>query len=138
MLTMTKSEKLLIFPSELENISRVERFIDDISSTHNLSSEIYGKISVALIEAVNNAILHGNQLDNSKNVKIEYLIDDEAIRFFVKDEGAGFDVLSIPDPTLPENLEKTHGRGIFLMNHLCDEIAFNENGAFVEMKFRLG
>ncbi len=134
---MTKTEKLLIFPSELENISRVEKLIDDISSSHNLSSEIYGKISVAIIEAVNNAILHGNQLDNSKKVKIDYNIDDKAICFMIEDEGKGFDFSSIPDPTLPENLEKTHGRGIFLMNHLADDIAFNENGALVEMKFRL-
>ncbi|MBI9056663.1 ATP-binding protein [Labilibaculum sp. DW002] len=134
---MTKSEKLLIFPSELENITRVEKLIDDISSSHNLSAEIYGKISVAIIEAVNNAILHGNQLDISKKVKIEYDIDDEAISFLIEDEGKGFDFASIPDPTLPENLEKTHGRGIFLMNHLADDIEFNENGALVEMKFRL-
>lgn len=135
---MTKSENLLIFPSELENISRVEKLIDDISSSYNLSSEIYGKISVALIEAVNNAILHGNQLDVSKNVKIEYNIDDDSICFIIEDEGKGFDYKNIPDPTLPENLEKTHGRGIFLMNHLADDIEFCENGALVQMKFRFG
>ncbi|MDM8160372.1 ATP-binding protein [Labilibaculum sp. K2S] len=135
---MTKSEKLLIFPSELENISRVEKLIDEISSSHNLSSEIYGKISVALIEAVNNAILHGNQLDVTKKVKVEYNIDNESISFIVWDEGKGFDFSNIPDPTLPENLEKTHGRGIFLMNHLADDIEFGENGAIVEMKFIFG
>lgn len=135
---MTKSEKLLIFPSELENISRVEKLIDEISTSHNLSSEIYGKISVAIIEAVNNAILHGNQLDINKKVKIEYDIDDESISFIVGDEGKGFDFSNIPDPTLPENLEKTHGRGIFLMNHLADDIEFAENGAIVEMKFIFG
>ncbi|WP_227006090.1 ATP-binding protein [Marinifilum sp. N1E240] len=135
---MTKSDNLLVFPSELENISRVERLIDDISSSYNLSSEIYGKISVAIIEAVNNAILHGNRLDVSKKVKIEYNIDEEAIQFIVGDEGTGFDFANIPDPTLPENIEKTHGRGIFLMNHLADDIEFNENGALVEMKFRFG
>ncbi|MPQ48514.1 ATP-binding protein [Marinifilum sp. N1E240] len=128
----------MVFPSELENISRVERLIDDISSSYNLSSEIYGKISVAIIEAVNNAILHGNRLDVSKKVKIEYNIDEEAIQFIVGDEGTGFDFANIPDPTLPENIEKTHGRGIFLMNHLADDIEFNENGALVEMKFRFG
>ncbi|WP_461640359.1 ATP-binding protein [Labilibaculum euxinus] len=135
---MTKPEKLLIFPSELENISRVERLIDEISSSHNLSSEIYGKISVALIEAVNNAILHGNQLDVTKKVKVKYNIDDESISFIVWDEGKGFDFSNIPDPTLPENLEKTHGRGVFLMNHLADDIEFGENGAIVEMKFIFG
>ena len=135
---MTKSEKLLIFPSELENITRVEKLIDEISSSHNLSSEVYGKISVAIIEAVNNAILHGNQLDINKKVKIRYDIDDESISFVVGDEGKGFDFSNIPDPTLPENLEKTHGRGIFLMNHLADAIEFAENGAIVEMKFIFG
>ncbi|GAB7089050.1 ATP-binding protein [Marinifilum fragile] len=133
---MTKSENLLVFPSELENISRVERLIDDISSSYNLSSEIYGKISVAIIEAVNNAILHGNRLDVSKNVKVEYNIDEESIQFIIEDEGSGFDFENIPDPTLPENIEKTHGRGIFLMNHLADDIEFCENGALVDMKFR--
>jgi len=135
---MTKSDNLLVFPSELENITRVEKLIDDISSSYNLSSEIYGKISVAIIEAVNNAILHGNQLDISKKVKIEFNVDDDAIRFVIEDEGTGFDFKSIPDPTLPENLEKTHGRGIFLMNHLADQIEFCENGSLVEMKFRFG
>ena len=133
---MTKSDNLLVFPSELENISRVERLIDDISSSYNLSSEIYGKISVAIIEAVNNAILHGNRLDVSKNVKVEFNIDDESIQFIIEDEGTGFDFENIPDPTLPENIEKTHGRGIFLMNHLADDIEFCENGALVDMKFR--
>ncbi|WP_321294943.1 ATP-binding protein [Marinifilum fragile] len=133
---MTKSDNLLVFPSELENISRVERLIDDISSSYNLSSEIYGKISVAIIEAVNNAILHGNRLDVSKNVKVEYNIDEESIQFIIEDEGSGFDFENIPDPTLPENIEKTHGRGIFLMNHLADDIEFCENGALVDMKFR--
>ncbi|MFA8433892.1 MAG: ATP-binding protein [Marinifilaceae bacterium] len=134
---MTNCEKLLEFPSELENISRVEKLIDEISVTHNLSSEIYGKISVAIIEAVNNAILHGNKLDTSKKVRIEYNIEEDYINFAVEDEGIGFDFQNIPDPTLPENIEKTHGRGIFLMNHLADGIEFNENGALVEMKFKL-
>lgn len=134
---MTSCDNLLVFPSELENISRVERLIDEISVTHNLSSEIYGKISVAIIEAVNNAILHGNKLDTSKKVRLEYNIDEVYINFVIGDEGSGFDYNNIPDPTLPENLEKTHGRGIFLMNHLADCIEFCKNGALVEMKFKL-
>lgn len=133
---MIKSENLLVFSSELENISRVEKLIEDISSTYNLTAEIYGKISVAIIEAVNNAILHGNQLDVSKSVKVGYTVNDDSIEFAVEDEGKGFDFENIPDPTLPENLEKTHGRGIFLMNHLADDITFDDNGALVEMKFR--
>ncbi len=71
-------------------------------------------------------------------MKVKYNIDDESISFIVWDEGKGFDFSNIPDPTLPENLEKTHGRGVFLMNHLADDIEFGENGAIVEMKFIFG
>jgi len=55
----------------------------------------------------------------------------------VKDEGEGFDYDSIPDPTKPENLENIHGRGIYLMNHLADEVKFFNDGAVVQMIFNL-
>lgn len=134
---MTKVEKKLVLPSELENIVQVENLIDSLSANHNLSAEVYGKLSVALIEAVNNAILHGNRLDATKNVAVEYEVDETEIVFTISDEGEGFDFTHIPDPTLPENLEKTHGRGIFLMNHLADEIEFAERGTIVKLKFFL-
>ena len=90
-----------------------------------------------MVEGVNNAIVHGNKLDESKSVHIQYTINESFIEFSIKDEGQGFDIDAIPDPTKPENLEKTHGRGIFLMNHLADEIAFLEGGNTVVMKFNL-
>lgn len=127
----------LKFPSKMENISHVERLIDEISSKHGISSETYGNILVALMEAVNNAILHGNKLDENKTVHLGYTVDNDIIIFTIKDEGEGFDVNTVPDPTLPENIEKPHGRGIFLMKHLVDEIKFERNGAVVELTFKL-
>lgn len=128
-----KSE--LRFPSKIENINLVERLIDEISASCNLSSEIYGNLLVAMVEAVNNAIIHGNKLDESKEVNIWYEIDNHNIVFEIKDQGPGFDFNNLPDPTLPENLEKPHGRGIFLMKHLVDEMQFSDNGARVRLKF---
>ncbi len=127
----------LDFPSKIENISHVEKLIDDLSEKLSLSSEVYGNILVAVVEAVNNAIMHGNKLDINKNVKFKYDLNQDLLTFSVSDEGKGFDFNSVPDPTLPENIEKPHGRGIFLMKHLVDEIAFNETGSQVELKFRI-
>src|SRR3989304_3007392 len=116
------------FQSKIENINIVEKLVDEVSAKQNLSSEIYGNLLVAMVEAVNNAIIHGNKLDETKEVFVTYGIEDGFFWFNVKDQGTGFDFTKLPDPTLPENLEKPHGRGIFLMSHLVDEIKFEENG----------
>lgn len=126
----------LTFASKPENINIVEKLVDEISAEYNLSSEIYGNVLVATVEAVNNAILHGNKMDPKKKVKFSFQMKDKWLTFIVKDEGSGFNYQSIPDPTLPENLEKPHGRGIFLMKHLVDEIRFLNDGSEVELKFR--
>ncbi len=129
-------EKVVI-DSEIKNITLVEKLIDDISSQYKLHSDIYGKLLLAIVEGVNNAIVHGNKLDINKKVQLEYAITDKNIEFTIKDEGPGFDFTKIPDPTLPENIEKTHGRGIFLMNHLADDIEFENNGSTVKLIFDL-
>lgn len=125
------------FPSKIENISIAEKLIDEVSASNNLSSEVYGNILVAIIEAVNNAILHGNKLDPSKTVHLSYNIENNVLSFTIRDEGGGFDPALIPDPTTEENIEKPHGRGIFLMRHLADEMIFNETGAGVELRFAI-
>ncbi|MCW3807001.1 ATP-binding protein [Plebeiibacterium marinum] len=129
-------EKIVI-DSDVKNISLVEKLIDEISNQYNLHSDVYGKLLLAVVEGVNNAIVHGNKLNLDKKVQIEYCITKEAVEFIICDEGKGFDYTAIPDPTLPENIEKTHGRGIFLMNHLADEIEFEENGSKVKLVFDL-
>jgi serine/threonine-protein kinase RsbW len=126
----------LTFASKPENINIVEKLVDEISAEFNLSSEIYGNILVATVEAVNNAILHGNKMDPRKMVRFSFSVENNCVTFIIKDEGPGFNYNRIPDPTLPENIEKPHGRGIFLMKHLVDDINFLNNGAEVELKFK--
>ena len=127
----------LVFKSDIKNINLVERLIDDLSEKHDLHDDVYGKLLLSVVEAVNNAIVHGNKMDIEKDVVLEYSIDDSKIDFIITDMGDGFDYNNIPDPTKPENIEKTHGRGIFLMNHLADEIEFTKNGSVVKLSFDL-
>ena len=127
----------VIFKSEIKNISLVERLIDDISSKYDLHSDIYGKLLLAVVEGVNNAIVHGNKLEPDKIVVLQYEVTENSIEFVITDCGSGFDYNNLPDPTKPENLEKTHGRGIFLMKHLADEVEFNEKGNEVKIVFYL-
>jgi serine/threonine-protein kinase RsbW len=122
-------------PSLSENIRMIESFIDNAREKYHLNDDIYGNIMIAVTEAVNNAIKHGNQGNSSKNVSLSLSLAEGLIKFRVEDEGTGFDYEHLPDPTAPENLEKPGGRGIFLMKHLADEVAFNEKGKVVELSF---
>lgn len=124
-------------PSLLENIRIVESFIDNAKDKYDLDDDIYGNIMIAVIESVNNAIMHGNSGDKDKNVDLSLFLDEAQIRFTIKDEGKGFNISDLPDPTAPENLERTGGRGIFLMKHLADEVSFKNDGQKVELTFYL-
>jgi serine/threonine-protein kinase RsbW len=130
-------KKDLNIPSKIENLQMVEKAIDELSLELDLSDEIYGNVLVATMEATNNAIIHGNNSDPTKNVKIEIQLDKKQLKVHIEDQGRGFDFSSVPDPTAPENLEKINGRGIFLMERLSDEILYLEKGRIVELKFRL-
>lgn len=127
----------MVFKSEIKNINLVERLIDDISSKYELHSDVYGKLLLAVVEGVNNAIVHGNKLESEKDVVVQYDISENEIQFIISDNGPGFNYKNLPDPTVPENLEKTHGRGIFLMKHLADEVEFNDKGNEVKIVFNL-
>jgi serine/threonine-protein kinase RsbW len=122
-------------PSMMENIRMIESFIDNAKEKFHLDDDIYGNIMIAVTEAVNNAIKHGNSNDKSKNVLLSLSLEQSMLRFVIKDEGHGFNYENLPDPTSPENLEKPGGRGIFLMKHLSDEVKFKDDGRIVELSF---
>ena len=128
-------EKTITIQSKLDNISHIEKLVDEISEECKLTSDLYGKVLIATIEAVNNSIVHGNKLDSSKTVEIAVRIDDSRINIYVKDQGPGFDYNNVPDPTKPENIENVSGRGVFLMRNLADDISFRNNGSVVELIF---
>jgi serine/threonine-protein kinase RsbW len=126
---------IISIPSLTENIRIVESFIDNAKEKLELNDDIYGNIMIAITESVNNAIIHGNAADKTKNVELRCKMEDNVVVFYVTDEGEGFDYNSLPDPTSPDNIDKPGGRGIFLMKALCDELQFQENGRKVKLSF---
>lgn len=126
------------FKSNPENIALVEKFIENVCQEYKIEDEAFGNIFIGLTEAGNNAIHHGNKADDTKEVvmRVDEKTDD-AITFFISDQGEGFDPESLPDPTAPENLEKPTGRGVFLMGQLSEEMTYNEKGDEVKLKFKL-
>lgn len=123
--------------SEPQNIALIEPLVVSVLEKHAISNDIFGNVLVAITEATNNAIQHGNKLDPNKKVQISYSVDEDMIRFTIQDEGQGFNPDILPDPTDPENIEKPHGRGVFLMKRLADVISFEENGTRVCLGFKI-
>jgi serine/threonine-protein kinase RsbW len=133
---MIETMHKLEFTSEPENIAIIERLIDEIREETTFQEECYGDVLIAMTEAVNNAIVHGNKLDPDKKVVVEYEIQPSDLYFKIVDSGAGFDYENVPDPTSPENLEKPNGRGVFLMRQLADVCEFDDDGRIVELTFK--
>ncbi|MCC6370966.1 MAG: ATP-binding protein [Bacteroidia bacterium] len=131
----TKYQTLKI-NSTTKNLRLIERLIDDVCEVYNVNEDVYGNMLIAVTEAVNNAIHHGNQDDPDKYVRIGFESDEEVLVFSIIDEGKGFDPTSLPDPTDPANLDKVSGRGVFLMSNLADSIKFEDNGRKVLLGFR--
>lgn len=128
----------LEFASLPENIHLVEKFVEDICDQFNINNTYFGNILIALTEAVNNAIEHGNKKDPSKKVTVLFESKAEGLSFTVCDEGFGFDPNAVPDPTdLKNNPENYKGRGIFLIKHLSDKINFKDGGRKTEIIFRI-
>ena len=129
--------KQIFISSETKNISYAEKLVDDISDTYNIGAELYGNILVSVVEAVNNAIIHGNKLDKDKYVEINCNFENRYLYFVIRDQGYGFNLENISDPTSPENIENPHGRGIFLMRNLSDQIEFSDKGREVTLRFKV-
>ena len=132
---MIQTMHKLQFASQPENIAIIERLIDEIRENYAFNDDCYGDVLIAMTEAVNNAIVHGNRLDTEKEVCVEYEIQERNLYFKITDQGAGFDFENVPDPTSPENLEKPNGRGVFLMRQLSDQCSFEDEGREVELLF---
>ena len=132
-------KKSINFSSVPENLALVERMVDEICRDYSIDEDHYGNILISITEAVNNAIQHGNKYDPGKQVQIEFNADSDLnhLSFMISDEGEGFDVTNLPDPTAPENTEKLSGRGVFLMRNLADDVGFSSDGRKVELNFKL-
>ncbi|MCH2229430.1 MAG: ATP-binding protein [Crocinitomicaceae bacterium] len=122
-------------PSNFDSINKVEVLIDSVCSRLAVNEDYYGNVLIAVTEAVNNAIQHGNKM--SSDLTVDVLVGDKEsdFCFSVNDFGNGFDFKNLPDPTAPENIEKENGRGIYLMRSLAEEVEFEDEGRSVNIYF---
>jgi len=127
--------QLLELPSCTTSICKLENFVRFIAGKHKISEEKFPDILISLTEAVNNAIIHGNKKDKTKNVEISWTKTTKGLAFTVRDEGKGFNPSAVPDPTAEDRLEMCGGRGVFLIKQLSDGVHYLNNGNTVEMHF---
>jgi serine/threonine-protein kinase RsbW len=120
-------------PSEFTASHEAQRKILDDVKRRGFHEHAAFAIKLALEEAVINAIRHGNQLDPSKKVYIEAIVTPDKAQIDIEDEGLGFDRTGVPDPTLPENVEKCSGRGIMLIEAFMNEVKWSRGGRRVRM-----
>jgi serine/threonine-protein kinase RsbW len=122
-------------PSELAAISP---FADQLMLFIHKFLEADGTevdIEIALREALANAVVHGNHEDPDRRLHVTCRCSAEGeVSITVNDEGRGFDNRAVPDPTAPANVEFTHGRGLYLMQMLMDEVCFERSGAVIHMR----
>lgn len=128
---------MLKLPSNLRSINVLDSFVQDVVHQYKISQEVHGNMLISLTEAVTNAITHGNHYDENKVVQINLQKKSDTIAIRVSDQGCGFDPSNVPDPTCEENICKCGGRGVFLMQRLCDQIQYKDNGRTVEMHFKI-
>ena len=135
--TTQANPRMLTLASDPSNISKVEPYAEQIANQYQLDPEKRINLLISLTEAVTNAIIHGNQQDRSKMVKVQCACKQSSLAIRVSDQGRGFNYESLPDPTSPERILECGGRGVYLMHQLCDNLRFRNNGSTVEMHFRV-
>ena len=119
------------------NVAAISPFVDRLMlllKKCGCVAEGESDVEIALREALANAIIHGNHENPQKHVHVRCRCRRDGVSIAVKDEGRGFDISKAPDPTAPPNIGSVHGRGIYLMKTLMDEVRFEEGGVVVHMR----
>ena len=135
-LNLTEETTELILPSRIEAINEAASAAAEFVERSGLGEDAAFGVDMAVREAVTNAVLHGNRQDETKTVEVSFKNSPEAIEITVRDQGEGFDPGSVPDPTDPQNILKTCGRGILFMRNFMDEVEWSrhpEGGTVVRM-----
>ena len=127
-------ERIVLASTETASNELLE-FLDTLFMKVDGLADLEANVQVAICETFNNAVVHGNKLDFNKPVTCTFETTDTDFVFTIEDEGEGFEVEKIPDPTLPENIEKTRGRGVFLTQKLSSKVEYLDKGRKVIISF---
>ena len=123
-------------PSRIESVDEAATLADEFAKSRGFGENFIDSIDLAIRESVANAVKHGNKFDEAKKVNVRFADTSEGFEITVRDFGTGFTVEDIPDPTNPENLLKTNGRGILFMRSFMDEVEWSnppDGGLLVKM-----
>jgi serine/threonine-protein kinase RsbW len=115
-------------PSRIEEVEQARRALVQAAGAAGFAEEDLLDITLAVEEALINAMRHGNRLDPARQVRVEYQIAPEEFRIVVEDEGSGFDPAAVPDPRGSSERNRTSGRGIALLRAVMSEVAYNSRG----------
>ncbi len=131
---ITRPPKILVIKSDVSELKKVEYFLINIFNENGFDKKYFNKIYLCVSEAVVNAIKHGNRNDLKKHVFIAVNCTLQDISVEIEDEGNGFDLNNVKDPTTKENLNNESGRGIFIIRKLSNKIEYNEKGNRIQFK----
>ena len=123
-----------LISSRSEECLKVQEEIIDLMNAESYDQRDCFAVRLVVEEALANAIKHGNAGDASKQVHVVFQVDEEGVSIAVADEGDGFCVEDVPDPTLPENLNRPCGRGLLLMRSFMTAVKYNDRGNVVTMR----
>ncbi|MER3416001.1 MAG: ATP-binding protein [Gemmataceae bacterium] len=123
----------VVIASDLQEAHNVQQEILDVLARHQFTERDLFAVKLALEEALVNAIKHGNRFQRHKKVHVSYLVMDDVFFVRIRDEGEGFNPDEVPDPTVPENLERPCGRGLMLMRHYMHAVHFLDKGNILVM-----
>ncbi len=113
--------------SEKNNIKAVEDFMQKANMGFQLPDDQYARMMIAVTEIAMNAIIHGNKQNSGKKVKLYVEYDNDYMKIVIMDEGGGFKIKELPDPTTTENIMDLHGRGIFIARAMVDEFFYQHH-----------
>lgn len=132
----SKPPKILVIKSDISELKRVEDLVNEVFDSNNINRIHFNSVLLCISEAVINSIEHGNKNNAKKKVSIFVDCESELICVQVKDEGQGFYIDDIPDPTLKENVIKESGRGIHLIRKLSEQIEYIDKSNCIQFKIK--
>lgn len=118
--------KILVIKSDISELADVEAFVSELFEYYNIARKYFNIVFLCISEAVVNSIVHGNKNDKCKKVYICARLISECIYLEIKDEGEGFNLDEIVDPTTNENVRKECGRGIYIIKTYSEQVKFNK------------
>ena len=131
----TEAEQIirLSLPSSMRHVYLLDVIVTEILKETDFTDEVQEQINLAVIEAGTNAIKHGNKENPTKKATIEFTLAEDKLEIVIEDEGDGFTRKEVADPLDPENLLKSSGRGLFLMEACMDSVTYKDNGTIIKM-----